>query len=153
MRNDMRYFWIIVTILALSAPAMALADNATVSDGKAASGGAASNQAKPEAATQELQALKDALPAKKKELAKLRHKWAVMKGRKPTGAELKELEDFLNSHKGPVSFEGNPYINKNQSVSAPARMAYFKKLQEIQMNEERIHQLELQLEALAAAPK
>lgn len=151
MRNDMRYF-LILTILALFAPAAALADNAQVSVDKAASGGAASNQAKSEAATQELQAIKDALPAKKKELARLHHKLVVVKGRTPTEAELKELDKILRER--PITYEENPYVNKKAlSVPAPARFAYYKKLQEIQKNEERIRQLEQQLEALAAAPK
>ena len=94
--------------------------------------------------SRELKAIQEALPGKQEELARLRHKWTVAKGRTPTAGELKEFEK--KRAKGRVSVEDNPYINKNPlSTPGPARMAYYKKLEEIRKDEESIRQLEKDL--------
>jgi hypothetical protein len=90
---------------------------------------------------QELQAVTEALADKKKELARLRHKWLVAKGRTPSAEELKEFEK--KRAKGNTTVADNPYINKNPlSAPAYARTAYYKKLEEIRQDEERISRLE-----------
>lgn len=92
----------------------------------------------------ELEALKDGLPAKKKELARLYHKWMVAKGRTPTEKELKEFEE--KRAKGEATYEDNPYVNKKPlSNPAPARVAYYRKLEEVKKDEARIEQLEREL--------
>jgi len=92
----------------------------------------------------ELQAIKQALPAKKQELARLYRKWSVAKGRTPTAKEVEEFEK--KRAKGKATFEDNPYINKNPlSTPGVARLAYHKKLEEVKKDEARIRQLELDL--------
>ncbi|HBG04625.1 MAG: hypothetical protein A2075_06925 [Geobacteraceae bacterium GWC2_58_44] len=94
--------------------------------------------------SRELQAIRQALPAKKQELARLYRKWSVAKGRTPTEEEIKEFEK--KRAKGEATFEDNPYINKNAlSTPGPARQAYYKKLAEIKKDEERVRQLEKEL--------
>jgi hypothetical protein len=89
----------------------------------------------------ELQSIKQALPAKKQELARLYRKWSVAKGRTPTAKEVEEFEK--KRAKGKATFEDNPYINKNPlSTPGIARLAYHKKLEEVNKDEERIRQLE-----------
>lgn len=92
----------------------------------------------------ELQSIKQALPAKKQELARLYRKWSIAKGRTPTAKEVEEFEK--KRAKGKATFEDNPYINKNPlSTPGVARLAYHKKLEEVRKDEERIRQLELDL--------
>jgi len=94
--------------------------------------------------SRELQALRQALPGKRQELARLKHKWKVAKGRTPTEKELKEFEE--KRAKGEATFQDNPYINKKPlSTPGPARLAYYKKLEEIEHDEERVSQLEQEL--------
>lgn len=92
----------------------------------------------------ELQTIKQALPAKKQELARLYRKWSVAKGRTPTAKEVEEFEK--KRAKGKATVEDNPYINKNPlSTPGVARLAYHKKLEEVRKDEERIRQLEQDL--------
>jgi hypothetical protein len=92
----------------------------------------------------ELQTLRRELPAKKQELARLHRKWLVAKGRTPTEKEIKEFEE--KRAKGEAKLEDNPFINKNPlSNPVPARVAYYKKLEEVQRDEGRIRQLETEL--------
>ena len=95
---------------------------------------------------QEIKMLKEGLIVKQDELAKLRHKWIVSKGRKPTEAELKDLGE--NMAKGEVKVDDNPYVNKTP-VSSPARWraAYYVKLAEITKDKERLILLERELDA------
>ena len=89
----------------------------------------------------ELQTIQDALPGKKRELARLRHKWLVAKGRTPSAQEVQDFEQ--KRAKGATTVADNPYINRNPlSTPAYARTAYFKKLEEIKQDEERILRLE-----------
>lgn len=93
---------------------------------------------------QELQAIRQALPEKKKELAKLHRRWLVAKGRNPTKEEVEKFEK--KRAKGEAEFEDNPYVNHNPlSTPGPARVAYYKKLEEIKKDEERIRVLESEL--------
>lgn len=93
---------------------------------------------------EELQALKQALAQKRTELGKLRHKWVVAKGRNPSRKEIEEFEK--KRAKGEAELEDNPYISKNPlSRPGPARVAYYKKLEEIKKDEERIRALESEL--------
>ena len=89
----------------------------------------------------ELQALREGLVVKEKELAGLRHKWSVAKGRVPTQKELLEFEKKRAS--GKATLEDNPYINKNPNSSpGRARKAYYEKLEEVGRDRERLRQLE-----------
>ena len=92
----------------------------------------------------ELQSIKQALPAKKQDLARLYRKWSVAKGRTPTKKEVEEFEK--KRAKGKATFEDNPYITQNPlATPGVARLAYHKKLEEVRKDEERIRQLELDL--------
>lgn len=95
----------------------------------------------------ELQGLRVGLEAKRKELDRLHHKWSVAKGRTPSQEEVEEFEK--KRAKGKATFKDNPYVNRKPlSSPAPARIAYFKKLEEIGRDEERVRQLELELQGL-----
>lgn len=111
--------------------------------GREAKGQSAAYQSK----VQELAAIRGELKVKQEELARLRHKWAVNKGRTPTAEEIKEFEE--KRAKGPVTVEDNPFINRN-SLSTPGRWraAYYKKLAEINDDREKIKLLENELDAL-----
>jgi hypothetical protein len=88
----------------------------------------------------ELKSLRQGIAVKTDQLAQLRHRWAVVKGRTPSPQELKDFA--AKQAKGKVTPEDNPYVNKSSlSVSAPARTAYYKKLQEIQGDQERLREL------------
>ena len=92
----------------------------------------------------DLQGARQELAVKKRELARLYRKWLVAKGRTPTQEEIKEFEEKLA--KGEAKLEDNPFINKNPlSSPVPARMAYYKKLEEVKRDEERIRQMEREL--------
>lgn len=97
--------------------------------------------------SRELETLQEELPNKKKELARLHHKWTVAKGRVPTPEELKDFEK--KQAKGKAAFEDNPYINK-KPLSTPglARQAYYKKSEDIRNDEDRIRQLQKDLQQL-----
>ncbi|WP_298439692.1 hypothetical protein [Geobacter sp.] len=96
----------------------------------------------------ELKALREGVAAKQAELAKLRHKWMVSKGRTPTEEEVKEFEK--KRARGEATAEDNPYVNRNP-LSSPARWraAYYEKLAEIKKEKERAALLEQELGALA----
>jgi hypothetical protein len=96
---------------------------------------------------QELKMLQEGLAVKQAELAKLRHKWTVNKGRTPTKEELKEFEE--KRAKGVVKVEDNPYVNKSP-LSSPGRWreAYYEKLAEINKDKERSICLEQEIDAL-----
>jgi hypothetical protein len=96
---------------------------------------------------QQLEQIRKELAAKKSELARLRHRWAVAKGRTPTEKELKDYEE--KKKKGKVTAADNPYVNKSAlSLPGPRRAAYYRKLHEIEQDEERIRELEKELETL-----
>ena len=118
-----------------------------------ASGSAAKTVAQPAASNrrakleEELKPLKEALPLKKEELARLQHRWMVSKGRTPSAKEIAEFEK--KRAKGKAGYADNPYVNKSPlSSTIPARVAYRKKLEEVQKDEARITQLEQELQAL-----
>ena len=95
----------------------------------------------------ELKSLQAGLATKKKELDRLHHKWSVVKGRTPTEKEVEEFEK--KRAEGKATFKDNPYVNKKPlSSPGPARSAYFKKLEEIRRDEEKVRQLEQQLQGL-----
>jgi hypothetical protein len=96
---------------------------------------------------QELTALRKGVAEKKKELARIRRKWQINKGRIPTQDELKEFEK--KRAKGAVSIKDNPFINRNP-LSSPSRYreAYYKKLDEIKQDEERIDGITTEINAL-----
>ena len=97
--------------------------------------------------SQELKGLQARLAAKKKELARLYHKWSVAKGRTPTKEEIEEFEKKRAA--GKATFKDNPYVSKNPlSRPAPARLAYFRKLEEVRKDEEKLRRLEMELQAL-----
>ncbi len=88
----------------------------------------------------ELQALEEGLPAKYRELAQLRRKWVLAKGRTPTAAELETYREKLA--KGTATAADNPYVNKSALNSVGRRRAaYYKKLAEVRADESRIAQL------------
>jgi len=103
--------------------------------------------AKYQALQQELKMLRDGLKVKEAELARLRHKWTVNKGRTPTADEIKTFEE--KRAKGPVTVEDNPFVNQN-ALSSPGRWraAYYEKLAEINRDKERAKSLEKELDAL-----
>ena len=103
--------------------------------------------AKSESLTQEVKKLQQELAVKQEELGKLRHKWAVNKGRTPTKQEIADFEE--KRAKGAVKVEDNPYINKSP-ISSPGRWraAYYAKLAEIDQVKERLVLLEQELAAL-----
>lgn len=92
----------------------------------------------------ELQRLEAGLPAKQEELARIRRKWVVVKGRVPTEQELKDYEK--KRAKGEAKAEDNPYMNKSP-LSSPGRYreAYYQKLNEIKGDEARIARLKAEL--------
>jgi hypothetical protein len=93
----------------------------------------------------ELKILQEGLVVKKVELAKLRRKWTVSKGRIPTDEELKEFEK--KRAKGDVKTDDNPYVNKSPLGSSGRwREAYYKKLEEIKKDEEQAARLERELD-------
>lgn len=95
----------------------------------------------------ELKKLQEGLTAKREELELLQHKWTVSKGRNPSASEIKEYEKKRAS--GKATFNDNPYVNNTPfSSSARARSAYYKKLEEVRKDEERVRQLEQELQAL-----
>jgi hypothetical protein len=118
----------------------------TGSDGSIAGSESKDSNEKYQNLVQEIKTLKEGLIVKQEELAKLRHKWIVSKGRKPTNAELKDLGE--NMAKGEVKVDDNPYVNKTP-VSSPAhwRAAYYEKLAEITRDKERLVLLEKELDA------
>lgn len=109
-----------------------------------AAGPVAASVEPPDQRVQELQAIRQALPEKQKELAKLHRRWLIAKGRNPSKEEVEKFEK--KRAKGEAKLEDNPYINKNPlSSPGPARGAYYKKLEEIKKDEERIRVLESEL--------
>jgi hypothetical protein len=104
-------------------------------------------QAVNESLRRELKTLDERLPAKREELRQLHHKWVVRKGRNPSKDEQKEFKK--KQAKGEVKAEDNPYVNRN-SLGSPgaSREAYYKKLDEIQKDVERIARLRREIDAL-----
>lgn len=97
-----------------------------------------------EGLVRELNRLREGLKAKESELAKLRHKWLISKGRNPTKEEVEAFEK--KRQKGEAKLEDNPYINKSPLNSvARCRAAYFEKLEETNRDKETIKKLEQQL--------
>gem|GEM_PF-5731932 len=129
----------LLLLLCLCTPA--LADNAT-----SAAPEQAAAQTDRTALAKELAFLEDALPAKKKELARLHHKWVVAKGRVPTAEEVKVFEQ--KRAQGTAKFEDNPYVNK-KPLSTPGRyrQPYYRQLAEVQKDEARINELKKLLSA------
>jgi len=95
----------------------------------------------------ELKKLEDGLASKNEELGRLRRKWVVVKGRTPTDAELEKYEK--KRVKGDATVADNPYVNKSP-LSSPGRYreAYYRKLEEIRRDEERIAQLRNEISSL-----
>jgi len=104
-------------------------------------------QAEYEKLSGELQTLLNGLAVKKKELTRLRRKWIAVKGRMPSQEELQKFEE--KKAEGAVSFEDNPYVNKNP-LSSPGiyRKAYYEKLNEIKSDEARIATLRKEIDNL-----
>jgi hypothetical protein len=155
MQGGRKHFEVNMTIQAALLSLLLIISVSTVSHAAApdgAAGSTAGSELSPKAADKsdladaqvELKALKESLPLKKKELARLHHKWTVAKGRVPTPEEIKDFEK--KRAKGKVSFDDNPYVNK-KPLSSPglARQAYFKKLEEVRRDEERVRRLEQEL--------
>lgn len=93
-----------------------------------------------DALTRELKKLQDALPGKKEELIRLHRKWTILKGKMPASDEIAAFEK--KRAQGAVSVEDNPYVNKNPIISpALGREAYYRKLEEIRQDEERISRI------------
>ena len=111
-----------------------------------AGSGSKDGNAKYQSLVQEIKMLKEGLIVKQEELAKLRHKWIVSKGRKPTAKDLKGLAE--KRAEGEVKVDDNPYVNKTP-ISSPARWrtAYYEKLAEINRDKERLSLLERELDA------
>ena len=96
---------------------------------------------------EELQKLRDGLPAKREELARLRRKRTVSKGKVPSEKELKTFQE--KQSEGDVSFEDNPYVGKSALNSLAAkREAYYKKFEDIRGDEARIEALQKELDTL-----
>jgi hypothetical protein len=132
---------ILLPLLLLSAGTLAQAE-----DVKPAASGVLAAQPDRAALEKELKSLEDALPAKKKELARLHHKWIVAKGRMPTAEEVKAFEQ--KRAQGTAKFEDNPYVNKKPlSTPGRARQAYYRQLSEVQKDEARISELKKLLSA------
>ena len=94
----------------------------------------------------ELQKLQDGLPAKKKALAQLRRKWTMVKGRAPSADEIAAFEK--KRAQGKAVEKDNPYVNRNPlGTPGPAREAYYRKLDEVRQDEERIDRLRKELDA------
>lgn len=95
----------------------------------------------------ELRQVRESLADKRKELARLLHKWNVARGRTPTLEEAKEFQKRLAE--GKATDKDNPYINRNSlSSSGRARAAYYKKLDEVRQDQAHARRLEQELEAL-----
>lgn len=146
----MPYLKLFVLILALSLSAVPLAAADETPAAASATDAAAATQKGSDSderarLAKELQSIRQELPGKKQELARLYRKWLAVKGRTPSEKERKEFEEKL-AKGDEVTFEDNPFINKNPlSNPVPARVAYYKKLQEVKRDEERIRQLEREL--------
>lgn len=127
-------------------PAAAKTPAASAGPGNSASAKPAASAGRERLAA-ELKSLQEGLAVKKKELATLRHKWSVRKGRMPTEEEVKQFEK--KQAKGEATFKDNPYVNRNAlTPAAPARAAYYKKLAEVQKDEERVRQVESALQGV-----
>lgn len=99
------------------------------------------------ALTRELKKLQDTLPGKKEELTQLHRKWTILKGKTPTPDEIAAFEK--KRAQGAVSVEDNPYVNKNPLTSPGlGREAYYKKVEEIRQDEERIGRIQQRLGSL-----
>ena len=95
----------------------------------------------------ELQKLQDGLTVKMKELDQLRRKWMLAKGRTPSAKEIAEFEKKRSQ--GKAGEKDNPYVNRNPlSTPGLAREAYYRKLDEVRQDEERIDRLRKELDAL-----
>lgn len=130
----------------VAAPSQAATDQVPAAPSTAGSAAAVTGISQGDEARQasELQALRQALPAKKQELARLHRKYLVAKGRVPSEKEKEEFEK--KRAKGQTTFADNPYVNKNPlSTPGPARVAYYGKLEEVKRDEARIRQLEQEL--------
>jgi hypothetical protein len=101
---------------------------------------------KSQALAREVKLLQEGLAVKEAELATLRHKWTVSKGRTPTKEEILEFEK--ERAKGAVKVDDNPYVNKS-ALSTPARKraAYFAKLDAITKDKAAIALLEQEIAA------
>lgn len=143
--------WVAAAIPAAHCATDGVTSKAEIEAGKGSAARPAPAGSSSKALTAELKALKEALPAKQAELAKLRHRWMVAKGRTPTAAEIKEYE--AKKAKGKATAADNPYVTKTPlSNPAPYRAAYYKKLEEVTRDQEQIARLEQELAALTLAP-
>ncbi|MBJ6726695.1 hypothetical protein [Geomesophilobacter sediminis] len=95
-----------------------------------------------------LKETQEELDRNRAELARLKHRWIVQKGRLPTAKEIKEYEEKLAQGKK-VKPEENPYVNRNPlSSPARARAAFYGKLEEVRREESHLKQLNDDLAAL-----
>lgn len=135
MKRRLLAFTVTVMALAFSAAVIARAETSST---QPASAGV--QQTEYQKLSGELHALLNQLSVKKKELAKLRRKWIAVKGRTPSEEELEEFNEKRAEEA--VSFEDNPYVNKNP-LSSPGiyRKAYFEKLEEVRSDEAKIARL------------
>jgi Tfp pilus assembly protein FimV len=131
----------------LAAACLALVPGATRSVCAASAENVREGTSRHQDLAQRLKELQDALSAKEAELARLRHRWVVLKGRTPSAEEIKEFEK--KRAKGEAKAEDNPYSNKSP-LGAPgsARVAYYAKLSEIRKDKEAIARLQQELAAL-----
>src|SRR3990172_349351 len=127
-------FWLRPPMIEAQAAQPGSADSIAGSESK-------DHNTKEQSLAQELKMLREGLAIKQAELAKLRHKWIVNKGRTPTEEELKIFEEKRAAGGGKV--EDNPYVNKTP-LSSPGRWraAYYEKIAEINMDKERLLRLE-----------
>jgi hypothetical protein len=150
-KRSISFLAVLLAIFSLTAAQAATSEtSATPAATSANTGDAAATKSDTERLKGELEAIQKGLVGKRKDLEKLHHKWVVAKGRTPTAQEAKDFE--IARAKGKVKPEDNPYVNKS-ALSTPgrARAAYHKMLDEVRADEEKIHQLEKDLNAIAAA--
>jgi hypothetical protein len=138
-----RYLKAFLFLAALAAPSAACAEDAPPP--AAAVRNAADNGY--ETLASELRTLEAALPDKKKELVRLRHRWVVGKGRMPNAEEVKKFEE--KQAEGKATYKDNPYVNNNPlSTPGMKRQAYLRKVEEIRRDEERIEKLREEMKRL-----
>ena len=121
------------------------APSAAAPEGAAAVAGTTPPPDRKAALAAQLNKVRAELAVEKKELARLRHRWMVKKGRTPTLEEAKSFQKLLAE--GKTTERNNPYLAKSP-LSAPgsARAAYYKKLEEVQKDEALERRLEQELE-------
>lgn len=131
--------WRVIKIFSLALVFFAAAAARAETDGSFAPAASAADERQSRYArlSEELRQIEAGLSVKREELARLRRKWVAVKGRTPTTKEIKKYEQKLAEGKARV--EDNPYMNKSPlSSPGPYREAYYRKLNEIREDEERV---------------